>query len=151
MRVSQFGRSPCGRGFTPPVPELSEGTYATVWLLGGEISGSHGGTDSTERGLASRPSSCVFRRSCSSVCKTIGSNVSVTRRQPHRSRGSASKSCRSKKAPAVRRGDSGPHQPPRVGDAGITGESRRGDVLARVAIVRSPGSGDRSHKRRLGG
>ena len=54
VRVAQFWCSPCGRGFTPPVPELAEGTPATVWFFGGAISGARGGTDSTRRCRASR-------------------------------------------------------------------------------------------------
>ncbi|MEQ1934161.1 MAG: helix-turn-helix domain-containing protein, partial [Fimbriimonadaceae bacterium] len=33
VRVAQFWCSPCGRGFTPPVPELVEGAHATERFL----------------------------------------------------------------------------------------------------------------------
>ena len=33
VRVAQFWCSPCGRGFTPPVPGLAEGTHATERFL----------------------------------------------------------------------------------------------------------------------
>lgn len=33
VRVAQFWCSPCGRGFTPPVPEWAEGTHATERFL----------------------------------------------------------------------------------------------------------------------
>ena len=33
VRVAQFWCSPCGRGFTPPVPELAEGAHATERFL----------------------------------------------------------------------------------------------------------------------
>jgi transposase len=33
VRVAQFWCSPCGRGFTPPIPELVEGAHATERFL----------------------------------------------------------------------------------------------------------------------
>ena len=36
VRVAQFWCSPCGRGFTPPVPELAAGAHATERFLARE-------------------------------------------------------------------------------------------------------------------
>lgn len=83
VRVSQFWCSPCGRGFTPPVPELVEGAPATErflsraaeWIRHGDV-------------LRAAQFLRVRRRRWSAGT-TPGSNASATPRPPRPSRGSA--------------------------------------------------------------
>ena len=90
VRVAQFWCLPCGRGFTPPVPELAEGAHTTERFLARAA-------ELIRRGEVTRAAQFlrVPEKTLELAGTEPGSNASATPRPQRRSRGLALMNCRS--------------------------------------------------------